>query len=87
MAGADLEGLHDPLTADEHRALALSADLAKAVRRIIGDGPAAAGDWAEAAAAVHVVQRMIAGQAAARAYPARYRLLGQVIPRPDAERG
>ena len=39
-------------------------------------GPARDGDLAEVAFHVHGLQRMILAQAAARAYPERYRLRG-----------
>lgn len=65
----------DLLTPDEHEALELTADLGRVMRRVIGNdnGP----DVAEAVAALHVIQNMVRGQAAARAYPDRYRLLGK----------
>lgn len=66
----------DLLTADEHEAMRLSGELANVCRRIIGNGPAAHGDWAEFAGAIHDIQSRIMGQAAARAYPDRYRPLG-----------
>lgn len=49
-------------------------------RNVVAHGPAREADLAELAAAIHVIQRMIMGQAAARAYPGRYRLLGDVVP-------
>lgn len=67
------------LTEDEHRAMELSGELATLIHRIIGDGPVAISDWAEAAGHIHSVQRNILAQAAARLYPDRYRLLGQRI--------
>lgn len=68
------------LTEDEREALRLSGDLANRCARIIGDGPSAAADWAEMAAHLHVIQRTIMSQAAARAYPDQMRLLGGTIP-------
>lgn len=72
----------DLLTADERHALALSGKLANLVGKIIraGDGPTVDADWSEAARAIHVIQHMIGAQAAARAYPYEYRLLGSTIP-------
>lgn len=66
------------LTADEHKALDLSGRLGKAIRAIIeaNRGEQADEDWREARAHIHALQRMIQGNAAARAYPDRYRLLG-----------
>lgn len=65
------------LTDEEHEALRLSGELANLLHRIIGDGPASATDWNEAAIHVHSVQHMVMRQAAARAYPELYRLLGE----------
>lgn len=67
------------LTEDEHEAMRLSGELANTVGRIIGKGPQAEYDWNEAAQRIHAIQHMILAQAAARAYPDRYRLLGRVI--------
>lgn len=79
------------LTKRERRALALSGELASEISYIIHDGTpvlppattadkdAAAGDINEMVGAIHVLQRMIAGQAAARAYPTEYRLLGRSL--------
>lgn len=66
------------LTEEEVAAIRLAGELANAVARIIPrkDAEPGAGDWSEAVAAIHTVQRMIAAQAAARAYPDRFRLLG-----------
>lgn len=69
---------HDQLLSeDEHRAIEMAGELGALLRQIIGDGPTAAADWNEFAAPIHVIQRDVMKQAAARAYPDRYRLLGQ----------
>lgn len=65
------------LTEDEHAAVALAADLARALTRIPRWGPTRDGDLAELMAAVHTIQNAVLAQAAARAYPDRYRLLGE----------
>ncbi len=65
------------LTSLEHETLELTAKVANNLRAIIGDGPQAAHDWNEAAAKIHDLQHLILAQAAARAYPTTYRLLGQ----------
>lgn len=70
----------DLLTSAEHEAMAVSVTLANQVAAIIGDGPAAYGDLAEAVHHIHAVQRMILAQASARVYPDRYRLLGGGLP-------
>ena len=64
------------MTADEHEAMEVTARLANLVKKIIGEGPQAAHDWAEAAQRIHAIQHTIMAQAAARAYPDRYRPLG-----------
>lgn len=67
------------LTEDERTALRLSGELANACHRIIGDGPTAEHDWAEMASHIHVIQHAVMAQAAARAYPDEYRLLGGTL--------
>jgi transcriptional regulator with XRE-family HTH domain len=48
--------------------------------QVVVDGPTRNDDLAEVRAAVHVVQRAVLAQAAARGYPAEFRLLGGVLP-------
>jgi hypothetical protein len=67
------------LTEEEHEILDLTSKLAERVRAWLGDGPAARGDWAELAGAIHVVQRQVLSNAAARAYPGRYRMAGRTF--------
>lgn len=59
------------------------ADLADISSRmanvIIAQGPNFAPDWNEAALHIHGIQNMILKQAAARAYPDVYRLLGESL--------
>jgi hypothetical protein len=64
------------LTDTEHRALTLTAELADLFLDITGDGPSRSGDIREAREAIHVIQRMIMAQSAARAHPDLYRVLG-----------
>lgn len=48
----------------------------------ITKGAEVSGDLAEAASRIHDLQNMVMANAAARAYPDRYRLLGQrIVPR------
>lgn len=61
------------LTDLELEAMDLSAKLANKVKEMIGS---ASPDWSEAALHIHGIQNMILSQAAARAYPDRFRLLG-----------
>jgi hypothetical protein len=68
------------LTEAEHRAIELTAELVNLVcTEVIGDGPSRTGDVREFAAHVHAIQQQILSQAAARAYPDRYRLLGRSL--------
>lgn len=79
----------DLLTPDEEEALDLSGRLAAKLRILVTAGrrgddtpdavATAEGDWAELAAAVHLVQRYVMSQAASRARPDRYRLLGRSL--------
>lgn len=65
------------LTDTEHRALDLTAELARLLMgEVISHGPARAQDLSEAVTLVHSLQHMIMAQAAAREHPDRYRLLG-----------
>jgi hypothetical protein len=66
----------EALTEAEHDALNLCRDLANAVAEIMAGGSETRADWADFAVHMHAIQAMIMAQAAARAYPDRYRLLG-----------
>lgn len=67
------------LTGDEHEAIALAGQLANKLKAIIGEGPQADNDWAEIVPVVHQIQGWVMSQAAARAYPDRYRLKGRML--------
>lgn len=67
----------------EHKAIQLSAELFNAVVAITGDGPTREADLAELAHDVHHLQTRILAQAAGRAFPHSYRLLGSTIPQHD----
>jgi hypothetical protein len=69
----------DLLTADELAAVDLAARLAEALGRVVGDGPTRKADLNELLVHVHAIQNAVLAQAAARAYPDRFRLLGQVV--------
>lgn len=65
------------LTDAEHRVMDLTVQLVNLLAgEVIADGPGRVGDVNEVVHAIHIIQRMVMGQAAARAYPDRYRLLG-----------
>lgn len=67
------------LTHEELSAIEVTADLVALLDDIVGDGATAQQDRAELVALVHSIQYRIMGQAAARAYPDRFRLLGETI--------
>lgn len=67
------------LTQGERNAVTTAALLAEQIADIIADGPSRDADLAEAVHHIHAVQRMVLAQAAARAYPDRYRLLGGLL--------
>ena len=64
------------MTEYEHHAMKLLAEVANAMGRIVGGGTSRVGDLREAVGLIHGLQQMVLSQAAARAYPDRYRLLG-----------
>jgi len=72
-----MSGMNDLLTPDELEAIDLLSRASSAIRRVIGVGPHATHDWADAATWIHNLQHAVMAQAAARAYPDRFRLLGQ----------
>jgi len=71
------------LTPEELEVLALTAVTAGKIHKIIGDGPNSYWDWAEAAHHIHNLQHMVMSQAAARAYPEMFRLLGGTLDGPE----
>lgn len=71
------------LTDDEKEALDLTGRLVGLLGRIIAAGgeDSGYGDTTEVVFAIHILQRYVMSQAAARAYPQDYRLLGGRITR------
>ncbi|MER6830902.1 hypothetical protein ABT352_33250 [Streptosporangium sp. NPDC000563] len=69
-----------PLTGRELEVLALTGRLAEELAAIVGNGPARAQDLNELLVHVHAIQHAVMAQAAARAYPEQFRLLGVLIP-------
>jgi hypothetical protein len=68
----------DLLTEAEHTALAMTRDLANQVTlHVIASGREFRADHSEFTRHIHAIQHMIMAQAAARAYPEEYRLLGR----------
>lgn len=65
------------LTADEHEAVRMAGRLyAFIAERVVADGPTRDDDLTELRAAVHVIQRAVLANAAARAFPTEVRKLG-----------
>jgi hypothetical protein len=64
------------LTPDEYQAIHDAGQLWNLLCKIVGSGPSRDGDLRELVAHIHGIQRAVMKQAAARAYPDRYRLLG-----------
>ena len=78
MTQPAIDGL---LTAAELHAMDLTVELVNLMCcDVIGCGASRAGDVAELAASIHHIQQQILSQAAARAYPDRFRLLGGTVP-------
>lgn len=67
------------LTNDEHAAVMAVADAWEAVCAVVGNGPTRDADLKEVIFHVHALQHLVMAQAAARAYPAMYRLLGESL--------
>lgn len=60
----------------------VTADLGRVWNKIctiVGDGPTRDADLAEACAHIHALQHTVMAQAAARAHPGEFRLLGWTI--------
>lgn len=67
------------LTKDELEFMDLSAELANLFSSIVGHGPSRDGDLREGVDKIHQLQHTVMAQAAARAFPERFRLLGSTI--------
>lgn len=73
------------LSPAELEAMDLTAALWTVLNEIAADGVARYGDLTELAAHVHAIQHAVLAQAAGRAYPARFRLMGgdPLVEQPD----
>lgn len=69
------------LTDDEHAVIDQAGHLWDSISKIVGHGPTRDDDLGEFLIWIHLIQQKIMAQAAARAFPSRYRLLGEVIPK------
>lgn len=67
------------LSTDELHALELLTEFVNLTSRIVGPGRTRQGDMNEIATRVHDLQHLVMAQAAARAYPDRFRLLGKTV--------
>jgi hypothetical protein len=68
------------LTPEEREAVQLAGQLYTLIAdHVVAHGATRDDDLAEIRAAVHVIQRAVESHAAARAYPAEFRLLGLTI--------
>ncbi len=79
---ADSDQIEAPeplLTAEEMAFMRLTADLANSLSNVIGHGGTRHFDLHEGVDKIHQLQHMVMAQAAARAYPGLFRVLGGVI--------
>lgn len=65
------------MTTDEHEAVRLAGELAALLAKIVGPACTREGDLNELITPLHTIQNAVLAQAAARAYPQKYRLLGR----------
>jgi hypothetical protein len=68
------------LTVAEVACIRQAGALAGMLAAIVGDGKTRAADLNELIAHVHAIQQAVMSQAAGRAYPDHFRLLGEVLP-------
>lgn len=74
------------LTEKEHEAMGLTADLCHLFGDILSKNEASrSNDLSDAILHIHALQRMLMAQSAARVYPMRYRLLGEVLGEMDTD--
>ena len=74
--------MSEMLTPAEMRAMDITVDLVHVMcKEVIGRGPTRDNDVREFVHQVHIIQQAILSQAAGRAYPQRFRTLGEVIER------
>ena len=68
------------MTETEHRVVEMMGEVWNLIcTEVIGHGPSREGDLEEIIHHIHAIQRTMMKQAAARAYPNRYRLLGGIV--------
>jgi len=64
------------LTDRDHEMIRQLGQMYMDFKHILGPGVVAKGDLGEVARHIHALQHMVMAQAAARAYPDKYRMLG-----------
>ena len=69
----------DLLTEDEQDVISLAGELWSRLCRAIPDGPTRTADLRELCTHIHAIQHAVMANAAARAYPDTYRLLGGTL--------
>jgi len=73
------ERTYQYLTVDETTAIQQAADLWGTLCKVVGTGRTRDHDLGELVAHIHAIQHAVMSQAAARAYPNVYRLLGEAL--------
>lgn len=74
------------LSEAELEAMSMTGALARQIRKVIGTGPQSEHDWAEMARMIHDIQHAVMAQAAARAFPDKFRMLGGTFKDPNVGR-
>ena len=74
------------LTDEEHKCMALLSDVHALLLSICGNRDTRHGDMREIVSYVHQLQRVVLAQAGARAYPDRYRALGEIASQDEGVR-
>lgn len=71
----------EPLTDREKELMATISEVAKGFLDVIGplSGSPAKEDYHEVVLHIHALQNMVLAQAAARCYPHKYRLMGNLV--------
>lgn len=72
--------MNELLTMAEHRAMVLTSELWQALGIVVGCGSSRQADLDELASHLHAIQTAVLAQAAGRAFPDLYRLLGEAPP-------
>ncbi len=70
----------DLLTRKEHQLVELLGETFSLFYDMVGNGHTRAADMSEICGQIHALQARVLMQAAARAHPDKYRLLGEQVP-------